>query len=88
MCATRRQSFFRHGITNFVGVLAIIIEILMINLFVYTPGVQYVMGTSAPPYHVWFYCVGVGIILWVYNEVRKYFIRHYPNNKAVKVVKW
>jgi hypothetical protein len=49
MCKTRRVSIFRNGIANVVGVLVCVTDLLLVNLFVYTPGVQYIMGTRTPP---------------------------------------
>jgi hypothetical protein len=46
------------------------------------------MRTSSPPYHVWFFGIGTGIFIWLFNESRKFLIRHYPKNKIVKAFKW
>uniref|UniRef100_A0A915B824 Cation-transporting P-type ATPase N-terminal domain-containing protein n=1 Tax=Parascaris univalens TaxID=6257 RepID=A0A915B824_PARUN len=88
MCATRRTSFFRHGANNVVTVYAVIIETLLVIIFIYTPGIQFVMGASPPPYKVWFFSLGAGICLWIFNETRKYFIRNWPYNNIVRIFKW
>ncbi|KAK0408292.1 hypothetical protein QR680_003871 [Steinernema hermaphroditum] len=88
MCMTRRTSIFKHGINNIVTVYAVIIEILLVVIFIYVPGVRFVMGSSPPPYQVWFFSLGVGLCMWVFNETRKYWIRKSPQNKFVRLVKW
>ncbi|VDM36969.1 unnamed protein product [Toxocara canis] len=36
----------------------------------------------------WFFSLGAGICLWVFNETRKYFIRNWPYNNIVRIFKW
>ncbi|VDN52657.1 unnamed protein product, partial [Dracunculus medinensis] len=88
MCSTRRISFFQHGVNNTVTIYAVVIEVLLIIIFIYTPGIQFVMGSSPPPYKAWYFCIGSGICLWVFNEMRKYGIRHWPKHNLVRLFKW
>uniref|UniRef100_A0A1I8AS76 Cation_ATPase_N domain-containing protein n=1 Tax=Steinernema glaseri TaxID=37863 RepID=A0A1I8AS76_9BILA len=88
MCMTRRTSIFKHGINNIVTVFAVVIEVLLVIIFIYVPGIRFVMGSSPPPYQVWFFSLGVGLAMWLFNELRKYGIRKAPRNNLVRFIKW
>ncbi|TKR73650.1 hypothetical protein L596_020936 [Steinernema carpocapsae] len=87
-CKTRRTSIFTHGISNIVTIYAVIIEVCLVIIFVYVPGIRFIMGSSPPPYEVWFFSLGVGICLWIYNEMRKYLIRRDPKSSCIRPFKW
>uniref|UniRef100_A0A0M3IHY6 Cation_ATPase_C domain-containing protein n=1 Tax=Ascaris lumbricoides TaxID=6252 RepID=A0A0M3IHY6_ASCLU len=70
MCTTRRISLFRHGFRNAVAGLAILLEVLVLNFFIYTPGVQTWIGVEHPPGFVWLFCLFVAVVLLIFNEVR------------------
>uniref|UniRef100_F1KSN4 Sodium/potassium-transporting ATPase subunit alpha-1 n=1 Tax=Ascaris suum TaxID=6253 RepID=F1KSN4_ASCSU len=88
MCTTRRISLFRHGFRNAVAGLAILLEVLVLNFFIYTPGVQTWIGVEHPPGFVWLFCLFVAVVLLIFNEMRKYLIRHYTNQPIVRMLKW
>lgn len=88
MCATRRVSIFRHRFTNLVAVFAILLEILLLNFFIYTPGVQTWLTVNHPPAFTWLFCFPVAIALLIFNETRKLAIRRWPLDPLVRIFKW
>ncbi|KAF7632326.1 Cation_ATPase_N domain-containing protein [Meloidogyne graminicola] len=84
---TRRISLFKHGIcSNKALIKALLIELILINLYVYLPGLNEFLGGAAIPWQCWVVVAAVGIFINIYNEIRKYFIRHYPKNKIVYII--
>uniref|UniRef100_A0A0N5AB94 Cation_ATPase_N domain-containing protein n=1 Tax=Syphacia muris TaxID=451379 RepID=A0A0N5AB94_9BILA len=74
ICTASRVPFFQHKFTNLALLFATLFEIVLLNFFIYTPGVQQWIGVYHPPSFVWLFGVCVGFLLFVYNEVSNYFI--------------
>lgn len=87
-CTTRRISLFKHGVRNIMLILAVIFEIGTLFFVIFLPGVQDLFEVRPPGWYVWLYPVAVGLILLVFNETRKYFIRKNPKDKVVSIFKW
>ncbi|VIO94952.1 haloacid dehalogenase-like hydrolase family protein [Brugia malayi] len=88
LCTTRRISVFKHGTQNIAAVLALLIEICILNFMIYMPGVQHWLSVTHPPAFVWLFCLPVGIILIIFNETRKWLIRRYPTSNIIRALKW
>ncbi|XP_057341392.1 sodium/potassium-transporting ATPase subunit alpha-B-like [Microplitis mediator] len=80
MCKTRRNSLFQQGMDNWFLNVSIAFEILLTAVILYTPGADKIFKTfPIDPY--WLLpCLPLGLFLWAYDEVRRYFIRKYPKS--------
>uniref|UniRef100_A0A914WVQ3 Cation-transporting P-type ATPase N-terminal domain-containing protein n=1 Tax=Plectus sambesii TaxID=2011161 RepID=A0A914WVQ3_9BILA len=87
LCTTLRTSVFNQ-MPSRLSIYSVIIETLMLCFCVYTPGVQIVMGTAAPPWAVWLFPLTFTIIMLIINEVRKYIIRTRPRSLVGRLCKW
>ncbi|CAD5216682.1 unnamed protein product [Bursaphelenchus xylophilus] len=87
-CSTRRISIFRHGIRNWILVLAVLFEVGFLMCLIFMPWLQRLVEVRPPPMIIWVYPFGVGICLLVFNEAKKYIIRQNKNKKLIKLVKW
>ncbi|KAI6223321.1 Cation-ATPase-N domain-containing protein [Aphelenchoides besseyi] len=86
---TLRQSAFTHGIfSNKLMILAIIGELILLAIFVYVPPVAYFLGGEAVGWKPWVIVGAFGIFIFCYNELRKFAIRHWPQNPIVRVFKF
>jgi len=89
MCKTRRISIFTHGITrNVVMIYGSLIQLAIMGLIVYVPYVQGAFSSSSVDAMYWTTTLIFAAFCWIYNEGRKWFIRHYPNGFAAKYLLW
>lgn len=87
MCKTRRVSLFQHKL-NYITFAAVFIELCMLIIFVYVPGVNTILGGSMPWGYSWLPCLGAGVFIWIYNEARKWYIRKNSKTRLAKMLYW
>uniref|UniRef100_A0A914D2U3 Cation-transporting P-type ATPase C-terminal domain-containing protein n=1 Tax=Acrobeloides nanus TaxID=290746 RepID=A0A914D2U3_9BILA len=86
---TLRQSIFTQGFfTNWWSIVAIIIELIMIGIYIYVPVINEFLGGAPISWKPWAIVAAVSIVIFIYNEVRKIYIRKYPKNRIVSLFKW
>lgn len=88
MCTTRKVSLFQHRVTSWALVLAVAAELTLLCILVYTPPMQALLGISPPPPFVWAFGVGVGLILLVFTEYRKYVLRQPKRTFCTSILDW
>ncbi|CEF71142.1 Cation-transporting P-type ATPase family and Cation-transporting P-type ATPase, C-terminal domain and P-type ATPase, A domain and HAD-like domain and P-type ATPase, transmembrane domain and P-type ATPase, cytoplasmic domain N-containing protein [Strongyloides ratti] len=87
-CATYRTSIFRKPKFNKVLILAVLFEILITTLILTIPFINNWLFIKPPPYFVYIIAIATGIIITLYNEVRKFLIRRSNKYLWVKVFTW
>ncbi|TMW67398.1 hypothetical protein Poli38472_011018 [Pythium oligandrum] len=87
MCKTRRVSFFKHGIfNNATMIYGTIIELALLVIFVYVPGLQDIMGSASVDYVPWLIGFGAGMAMWIYSESIKHTARRQsPGQESIVV---
>ncbi|KAJ0404955.1 hypothetical protein ATCC90586_002714 [Pythium insidiosum] len=84
VCKTRRASVFTHGFTKNVTMLyGTLLELTLLVLLVYVPGVQEIMGSAAVDYVPWLIALGTGMLTWAYSETIKSLARRDSNENSV-----
>jgi len=59
---------------------AMVVSISFAAIFVYGPALNTALGTSPIPAQYWFYPIPCGFCLVLLDEIRKYFVRRYPES--------
>lgn len=88
VCKTRVNSIFVHGFGNISTFYGVAIGLVLVIFFSYVPGVHNFCGSAVVNWTPWAVVPVAGVILWVYNEVYKFFFRRFPDNRIVKIVAW
>ncbi|XP_065649801.1 sodium/potassium-transporting ATPase subunit alpha-like isoform X3 [Hydra vulgaris] len=75
---TRRLSLFQHGMKNWVVFFAIFFETTLTCFAQYTPGLNSALTLRPIRFVYWLPGLPYALFLFVFDEIRKYFISHYP----------
>ncbi|CDQ74076.1 unnamed protein product [Oncorhynchus mykiss] len=78
---TRRLSIFQQGFfRNKVLVSAIVFQLLLGNLLCYCPGMPNIFNFMPIRGQWWFVPIPYGILIFVYDEIRKLGVRRHPGS--------
>lgn len=88
-CKTRRSSVFKQGVfTNHNLIYGVVIEICLIFIVIFVPGVQYLFSTSPFPAQFGALVAFNMIALFTYAEATKLAARLYPDGIVKKYLIW
>ncbi|XP_077012735.1 sodium/potassium-transporting ATPase subunit alpha-4 isoform X6 [Tamandua tetradactyla] len=78
ICKTRRNSVFQQGMKNKVLLFGILEESILAALLSYTPGMDKTLRMYPLKIYWWFCAMPYSILIFFYDEIRKFIIRHWP----------
>ncbi|XP_025029364.1 sodium/potassium-transporting ATPase subunit alpha-2-like isoform X2 [Python bivittatus] len=78
ICKTRKLSFFQQGMRNTVMVFGLIEETTLAMLLSYCPGMEVALRMYPLRWTWWLCAVPFSILIFIYDEVRKFILRHNP----------
>ena len=89
LCKTRNESIFRHGLLrNEVTIWAVALEICVILLIILPPSSNQIFFTRPFPPQFWPIIFIAPLLLLIWQEGRKWYVRRYPNSFIAKKVHW
>ncbi|XP_069686798.1 sodium/potassium-transporting ATPase subunit alpha-like [Periplaneta americana] len=77
-CKTRRNSIVHQGMNNWFLNFALVFETLLAAFLSYFPGMKTALKMYPLKLHWWFLALPWAMIIIIYDETRRYFIRRYP----------
>ncbi|XP_049633579.1 sodium/potassium-transporting ATPase subunit alpha-2-like [Suncus etruscus] len=82
ICKTRRNSVFQQGMKNKILIVALLEETALACFLSYTPGMDKALRMY-PLKALWWLCsVPYSVIIFSYDEMRKFIIRNFPGCEA------
>jgi len=81
---TRRLSLFQQGMKNRVLILGLFEETLLATFLSYCPGMDTALRMYPLEWQWWIVPMPFSLIIWLYDEFRKYLIRRYPGGWVEK----
>ncbi|KAJ6650148.1 Sodium/potassium-transporting ATPase subunit alpha [Pseudolycoriella hygida] len=80
ICKTRRNSLFRHGMNNWVLNFGLVFETALAAFLSYCPGTDKGLRMYPIKFNWWLPPVPFMIIILIYDELRKLYLRRNPNS--------
>merc|ERR1719273_2853044 len=80
ICKTRTRSLFEQAMTNGFMNYALFFETMLGAFLVYLPMANIVMGTAPLRFVWWLSAIPFSIMIYIYDEVRKGYIRNHRKN--------
>jgi sodium/potassium-transporting ATPase subunit alpha len=88
-CTTRRVSIFKNGLLrNRCLAVSVVIELIILAIVLLVPGISDIVKLQPPPAFVWLIPFVFGVLLLVFNEVRKLFLRRGTNDRLLRMLRW
>eukprot|EP00118_Oscarella_pearsei_P002645 m.11136 g.11136 ORF g.11136 m.11136 type:complete len:1036 (+) comp23003_c0_seq1:66-3173(+) len=84
ICKTRRNSLFMQGMKNHHLTFGILFETALACLLTYTPGLNAGLRLYPLKGNWWAPALPFSLIIFIYDEIRKYLIRKYPGGWVEK----
>jgi len=78
ICKTRRLSIFQQGMRNKVMIAGLFEETLLAAVLAYTPGTDVALRMYPLEWHWWLVPMPFSLLIFIYDEVRKYLLRTQP----------
>lgn len=78
ICKTRRLSIFQQGMKNKILIAGLFEETCLAAFLAYCPGTDAMLRMYPLEWSWWFIPMPFSLIIFVYDETRKYLIRRYP----------
>ncbi|XP_054156660.1 sodium/potassium-transporting ATPase subunit alpha-1-like isoform X2 [Oppia nitens] len=78
ICKTRRNSIIQQGMTNHVLNFALVFETVLAAFLCYCPGMDLFLRLYPLKWHWWLPALPFSVIIFIYDEIRRWLIRRYP----------
>lgn len=85
ICKTRRLSIFQQGMRNPIMIAGLFEETLLAAVLAYMPGTDIALRMYPLEWHWWLVPMPFSLLIFVYDETRKYLLRKYPPGNWVEM---
>merc|ERR1711881_579408 len=84
ICKTRKNSVFQQGMTNWIMNFGLIFETALAAVLSYTPGMDKGLKMYPLKLNWWFPAVPFSLLIFIFDEVRKWILRNNPGGWVEK----